>query len=530
MIGTRATPADVDEIRRGATTLAGLASWENGQANLAGAGSEPDRVGQALVNSNFFDVAGVQPSRGRAFRPDEDQPGQDHEVILSDQLWRTRFNGDPGVVGRTIRLDDVPYSVVGVMPAGFEFPLATDVWTPMGLKPEARSSHTANVLESVARLKPGRTIEQAAAEINGIALRLEKSYPETNKNRRFLVWPAMRLFVDYTTRQYLIMLLGSVLFVLLIACANVANLQFARATGRLREMAVRRALGAGRGRLILQLVVESTLLCLAGAVLGLFVAEWGIRLLHLGMPPEVERYVLGFKDVQIDGRTLVFTLAAALASGLLAGLAPAWQASQPNLTDALREGGRGTSAGKARRRLRNVLVAAEIALATVLLVGAGLMVRGFRAMVDHGEAIQPETLLTMRLAITDNKYPQKAQVAEFYRRVLEQIQALPGVRSAAAVTALPYSNDSSGRNFLIEGRPLEPGNPPNGMYQVTSPNYFQTLRVPLLDGRFLRDSDGPSSQPVTVISKRLGGALVEGRIAHWQTDPHRRQRFHQTHG
>ena len=320
-----ATPADVEEIRREATTLASLASWENGQANLAGAGSEPDRVGQALVNSNFFDVAGVQPSRGRAFRPDEDQPGQDHEVILSDQLWRTRFNGDPGVVGRTIRLDDVPYSVVGVMPAGFEFPLATDVWTPMGLKPEARSSHTANVLESVARLKPGRTIEQAAAEINGIALRLEKSFPETNKNRRFLVWPAMRLFVDYTTRQYLIMLLGSVLFVLLIACANVANLQFARATGRLREMAVRRALGAGRGRLILQLVVESTLLCLAGAVLGLFVAEWGIRLLHLGMPPEVERYVLGFKDVQIDGRTLLFTLGCGFGErpsrGTCAGLA-----------------------------------------------------------------------------------------------------------------------------------------------------------------------------------------------------------------
>ena len=497
------TPADMDEIRRGATTLASVSTWENGLANLAGAGSEPDRVGQALVNANFFDVAGVQPIRGRAFRPEEDQPGQDHEVILSDQLWHTRFNGDPGMVGRTIHLDDVPYTVIGIMPAGFEFPLATDVWTPMGLQPERRTSHSAQVLESVARLQPGHTIDQAAAQINGIALRLEKSFPETNKNRRFLVWPAMRLFVDYTTRQYLIMLLASVIFVLLIACANVANLQFARATGRLREMAVRRALGAGRGRLILQLVVESTLLCVAGAALGLFVAQWGIRLLHLGMPPEVERYVLGFKDVQIDGRTLLFTLAAALACGLLAGLAPAWQASQPNLTVALREGGRGTSAGKARRRLRNVLVAAEVALATVLLVGAGLMVRGFRAMVDHGKAIEPESLLTMRLAITDNKYPQKSQVAEFYRRVLERIQALPGVRSATAVTALPYSNDSNGRNFMIEGRPLEPGNPPNGMYQVASPDYFETLRVPLLEGRFLRASDGPASQPVTVISKRL---------------------------
>jgi len=498
-----ATPADIEEIRRNNTTLAGLASWEGGLANLAGSGAAPDRVGQALVSANFFEVAGVQPARGRAFQPGEDEPGQDHEVILSDQLWHTRFGGDPSVVGRTLRVDDVPYTVVGVMPRSFDFPMATDVWTPMGLKPEQRSSHSAQILQSIARLKPGLTVEQADVEINGIAARLEKSYPETNKNRRFVVWPVIRLFVNYTTRQYLILLLGSVLFVLLIACANVANLQFARATGRIREVAVRRALGASRGRLILQLVVESTLLSLAGAALGLFVAQWGIRLLHIGMPPEVERYILGFQDVQVEGRALLFTLAAALASGILAGLAPAWQSSQPNITNALREGGRGTSAGKARQRLRNILVGGEIALAAVLLVGAGLMVRGFRTQVENGRAIEPDTLLTLRLAITDSKYHEKPQVAEFYRQVLERIQALPGVRSAAAVTALPYSDHTSGRNFMIEGRPLEPGNPPNAMYQVTSPEFFQTLHVPLGEGRLLRSSDGPSSQPVTVISARM---------------------------
>ncbi|MGP0073691.1 MAG: ABC transporter permease [Bryobacteraceae bacterium] len=505
-----ATPADIDEFRRANTTLATLASWENGLANLANAGAAPDRVGQALVSANFFDVAGVQPARGRAFQPGEDQPGQDHEVILSDQLWHTRFAGDPGIVGRMVRVDDVPYTVVGVMPRGIEFPMATDIWTPMGLKPEQRSSHGVQILNSIAKLKAGRTIEQAAAEINGIAARLEKSYPETNKNRRFVVWPAIRLFVDYTTRQYLIMLLGSVLFVLLIACANVANLQFARATGRLREVAVRRALGASRWRLILQLVVESTLLSFAGAALGLFIAEWGIRLLHLGMPPEVERYVLGFKDVQVDGRALLFTLVAALGSGILAGLAPAWQSSQPNITNALREGGRGTSAGKARQRLRNVLVGGEVALAVVLLVGAGLMVRGFRALVDSGSAMEPETLLTLRLAITDSKYHEKPQIAEFYRQVLERIQALPGVRSAAAVTALPYSGHSNGRNFMIEGRPLELGNVPNGMYQVASPDYFETMHLPLREGRLLRSSDGPSSQPVTVISERLAERWWKG--------------------
>jgi putative ABC transport system permease protein len=504
------TPADIDEIRRANTTLASLASWEGGLVNLANAGAAPDRVGQALVSANFLDVAGVQPARGRAFQPGEDQLGQEHEAILSDQLWHTRFGGDPGIVGRIVRVDDVPYTVIGVMPRSFDFPMATDVWTPMALKPDQRRSHGAQMLESIARLKPGRTVEQAALEINGIAARLEKSFPETNKNRRFVVWPGLRLFVDNTTQQYLTLLLGSVLFVLLIACANVANLQFARATGRLREVAVRRALGASRWRLILQLVVESTLLSIAGAVVGVFVAQWGIRLLHIGMPPEVERYILGFKDVQVDGRALLFTLGAALASGILAGLAPAWQSSQPNITNALREGGRGTSAGQARQRLRNILVGAEIALAVVLLVGAGLMVRGFRAMVDNGRAIEPDTLLTLRLAITDSKYHEKPQIAEFYRQVLERIQALPGVRSAAAVSALPYSDHSSGRNFTIEGRPLEPGNPPNAMVQVTSPEFFPTLHVALREGRLLRSSDGPSSQPVAAISQRLAERWWKG--------------------
>jgi putative ABC transport system permease protein len=498
-----ATPADIDEIRRGNTSFASLASWEGGLANLAGTGVTPDRVNQSLVSANFFAVAGVQPARGRAFQPDEDQPGRDHEVILSDRLWHGRFGGDPNIVGRTIRLDDIPYTVTGVMPSSFDFPQATEVWTPMALTPEQRNSHTAQSLQSIARLKPGSTIEQATAEVDGIARRLEKSYPESNKNRHFVVWPVLRFLVGDLTHQYLVMLLGAVAFVLLIACVNVANLQFARATGRLREVAVRRALGAGRWRVIAQLVTESVLLSLLGAGIGLLLAYWGINLIRGGMPAEVERYVLGFKDIQIDGRTLIFTLIAAVASGILAGLAPAWQGSHPNLTNALREGGRGSSIGRARQRLRNILVASEIALAVVLLVGAGLMVRGFSTLLNTGRAIEPETLLTLRLAITDNKYHEKPQIVEFYRQVLERIQALPGVRSAAAVTALPYSFDSSGRDFTIEGRTVEPGDVPNGMYQVSSPEYFGTLHVPLRDGRFLLSSDGPTAPPVAMVSERM---------------------------
>ncbi|HEX4595687.1 MAG TPA: ABC transporter permease [Bryobacteraceae bacterium] len=498
-----ATPADIDDIRHENTTLASLASWEGGLANLGASGGQPERVIQALVNANFFDVVGVQPARGRAFQAGEDQPGREHEVILSDGLWRRRFAGDPGIVGQMIRVDDEPYTVTGIMPASFDFPLASEIWTPMALTPERRATRRAQVLQSIARLKPGRTIEQSAAEISGIGLRLEKLYPDSNKGRQFLVWPALKSIVDYETRQYLVMLLGSVAFVLLIACANVANLQFARATGRLREVAVRRALGASRARIVTQLLTESVLLSIAAAGLGLLIARWGMRMMQNGMPPEIQRYILGWKDMQLDSRALLFTLAAAILSGILAGLSPAWQCSQPNLTFALKEGGRSSSGGRARQRLRNILVASEVALAVVLLVGASLMVRGFSSMVKTGQALEPSTLLTLRLAITENKYREKYQVAEFYRQVLERIQAVPGVRSAVAVSALPYSDHANGRNFSIEGRAAEPGDQPTGMYQVASPGYFETLHIPLRAGRYLNKSDGTDAPKVAVISERM---------------------------
>ena len=498
-----ATPADIEDIRRESTTLASLASWEGGLANLGASGGEPERVIQSLVSANFFEVVGVQPARGRAFQPGEDQAGREHEVMLSDGLWRRRFGGDPGIVGQSIRLDDEQYTVTGIMPASFDFPLATEIWTPMALTPVQRTTRRAQILQSMARLEPGRTVQQAAAEISGIGARLEKLYPDSNKNRHFVVWPALKFLVDYETQQYLVMLLGSVAFVLLIACANVANLQFARATGRLREVAVRRALGASRARIVTQLLTESVLLSIAAAALGLLIAQWGMRMMQNGMPPEIRRYILGWNDMRLDGHALLFTLAAALASGILAGLSPAWQCSQPNLTVALKEGGRSSSVGRARQRLRNILVASEVALAVVLLVGASLMVRGFRSFVKNGEAFEPSTLLTLRLAITENKYREKYQVAQFYRQVLERVQAIRGVQSAVAVSALPYSDHSDGRNFTIERRQVEPGDQPSGMYQVASPEYFRTLHIPLRAGRFLSPGDGADAPKVALISERL---------------------------
>ena len=325
-----------------------------------------------------------------------------------------------------------------------------------------------------------------------------------------MAWPMQRFLVDYETNQYLIMLLVSVIFVLLIACVNVANLQFARATGRLREVAVRTAMGAARWRVIAQLVTESVILALGGASLGLLVAAWGINLIRAGMPPEIERWILGWRDIHLDGRALAFTLVAAVASGILAGLAPAWQCSRPNLTDSLKEGGRGSSAGHARHRLRGILVSAEIALAVVLLAGAGLMVRGFRSMVGRGQDLEPATILTLRLAITENKYAQPHQRTAFYSEVLDRIGALPGVRSAVAATALPYSDHSNSRSFVIEGRPLEKGDPPSGMYQVVSPRYFETMRIPLRAGRLLSAGDGAAAPPVALVSERMAERWWKG--------------------
>ena len=506
-------PADVEDIRQASTSFDSFASWDDGVANIVGPGGEPERVYQILATADFFHVMGVQPAIGRGFQAGEDQPGREREVVLSDKIWRRRFGADPGIVGQNIRLDDQDYQVTGVMPPKFDFPLAADIWTPLALKPEDRASRRFTMLQSIVRLKPGRGVEQAQAELDAIGARLEKLYPDTNKGRRYMAVTAHRYLVGDFSRQYVLMLFGAVVFVLLIACVNVANLQFARALGRVREVALRTALGAARWRLVSQLVTESVMLALAGATLGLLLANWGINMIRTGMPAEVEKYILGWNDIRLDGRTLIFTMAAAVLTGILAGLAPAWQHSRPDLNEALKEGGRASSSGRGRRHLRTVLVAAEIALAVVLLVGAGLMVRGFRAMVAAGAGLEPSTLLTLRLGITSDKYKETHQVAAFYRDVLERIGAIPGVRSAAAASAMPYTQHSSGRALTIEGRAPQPGEMPSGMYQAVSSNYFETLHVPLRTGRFLNGGDGADSPRVALISERLAQRYWPGQSA-----------------
>jgi putative ABC transport system permease protein len=497
------TPADATDIREQSDSFRSAAIFQQGLANIVTGGGEPERANEALVGANFFDVLGVTPEFGRIFRAGDDAPGANRLVILSDSYWRRRFGADPSLVGKAIRLDDRDAAVIGIMPDTVNFPLPTDVWTPLSLTLEQQRSRVAQSVMMIAQLKPDRTLSQAAAELDGISRRLEARYPDTNKNRRFRMQSALDFLISDYTKQYVLMLFWSVIFVLLIACANVANLQYARATGRAREIALRTALGASRWRLMLQVMLECVALSLGGAIAGLGLANWGIDMIRAGMPARVGQYVLGWDQIHLDLRTMAFMIAAALAAGIVAGLAPAWQCSRPNLNENLRDGGRGASTGRARRRLRSLLVGAEIALAVVLLVGASLMVRGFQAMVQGAVSLEPASLLCLRVALTEAKYQTNAQILGFYDEALRRMNAIPGVQSAVAVAALPYSGHSSGRPITIEGRPVQRGDQPHCQVQNVSPGFFETLRVPLRGGRLLGASDGPDSPRAGVVSERM---------------------------
>ena len=496
------SPADASDIRDQSTAWQSFASYTQGLANIASSGERPERVEQALVSANFFDVIGAKPLQGRTFLKGEDDLGRHREVVISEEFWRRRFGASPATVHSTIRLDDEDYTVIGIMPKTFQFPLATELWTPLAFKPADRISRGGGWVEGIARLKPGRAVGQASAELDAIARRLENLHPDTNTNRRFYISPAAAFLIGFENRQYALLLFGAVLFVLLIACVNVANLQFARATGRTREISVRSALGASRAGLLGRMLFESLLLSTTGGLLGILIARWGVRVIQTAMPPRIARYVHGWDQMGADWRTIFFMLAAATASGLIAGILPAWQVSRADLAHGLRDGGRSVSGGRTRRRLRGILVGAEISLAVVLLVGGGLMVRGFQSLVNGANRLDPATILAMRLSLTESKYKEDFRVVDYYRKVLQRIEAQPGVQSVAAVTALPYSGHSSARAFTIEGRAPERPRP-SAQYQAISANYLDTLHIPLVRGRKFTQADGPDAPRVAVITGRM---------------------------
>jgi putative ABC transport system permease protein len=471
--------------------------------NLAADG-EPERVAGARVTASLLRVLGVSPALGRAFVEEEDSPGGARAVILTHGLWQARFGGDPSVVGRALVINGEPHTVVGVMPRGFVLPQQAQVrlLVPFALErdEQERGSHFLRVL---ARLKPGVTPEQARAEMGSIAQGLERQYPKTNEG--FGV--SLRTLHEATVgdvRTALLVLLGAVGMLLLVACANVANLLLARALGRQRELAIRASLGAGRWRLARLLLTEGVLLALLGGTLGLLLAVWSLDLLVAVSPAALPRS----SEIAIDARVLAFSLAVSLAAGLFFGLFPALHSFRANLSGLLKSGGR-SAGGRVGRRARNLLVVSEMALALVLLVGAGLLVRSFVGLQSVDPGFDPGGVLTAEVTPLQAKYPQGKQRAAFYRALLERVAALPGVESAAATHRLPL-NGNSAFPLIVEGAAREGGNVPVINYRSVTPDYFRALAVPLLRGRLFNEQEAWETGAAVIINQSAAAKFFPG--------------------
>jgi putative ABC transport system permease protein len=484
---------------QGFESVAAAANWS---ANLTGAG-DPEQVQGARVTGNFLTTIGVAPMLGRDFLKEEDAPGGEHVVILSHGLWQRRFGGDRGVLGRTLELNGESHTVIGVMPPSFLFFRPADLYRPIAFTVEqsAPANHGNEFLIGVARLKPGVTMQQAGAEMDGIAARLRKEfYVEGWSPRLFPLLDEMTGEV----RPAILVLMGAVGCVLLIACSNVANLLLARATGRQREMAIRSALGAGRLRVIRQLITESVVLGVAGGALGLLVAWLGLKVLVAAAPEATAQMVLGGRAVGLDGTALGFALAVSLLTGLVFGLAPALQASRLDVNGMLKEGGRGEGLGRRGHRLLGGFVVSQVAVALVLLVGAGLLIRSFVRLRAVDPGFRPDHVLTMRLTLPQSRYAEDGQVAAFYDDLLRRTSALPGVQSSATISNLPMGGDNASASFAIEGQNVPEGQPsPHGDSHVVSQDYFRTLGIPLVQGRVFEPGDGPDATQVAAIDQVL---------------------------
>jgi predicted permease len=442
--------------------------------------AEPEHLIGLQVTQNMLPLLGVQPLIGRLFVEGEDRAGNDGEVILGYGLWQRRFSGEANVLGKTMELDGRAYTIVGVMPRSFQFApfwvTKAELWAPLSLEASAQN-RGATSLRIFARLKPGVMLSQARAEMATITARLEQTYPGTNTN--MVVTPLKEQVVG-NIETPLLVLLGAVGFVLLIACANVAHMLLARAAARQREIAVRTALGAGRWRVIRQVLTENILLTAMGGLLGLLLAYAATRALVALSPADVPRV----ESVSIDAGVVVFLLAVTAITSIAFGLGPAVRASDVNLTDALKERGRGGSEGVHHRRVRNTLVASEFALALMLLIAAGLMIRSLVALESIDPGFNPHGVLSMIVPVSGSQEANPGRRAIFYRQMLERVRSLPGVESVAGINHLPIAGDLWDQNFLIAGRPMPaPADFPDAIYRVVTPDYFRTMGIRLLEGR-----------------------------------------------
>jgi putative ABC transport system permease protein len=490
-------PANFLDWRKQTRSFTDMAAAEFWTPNLTG-GSNPEHLSGLHVTSGLFQLLGVPPLLGRTFGPSDDVEGNDRVIVLGHGLWQRRFGGDPSIVGRQIPLDGVPYTVVGVMPPSFRFApfwaTRAELWAPLVFG-ERTTSRTSNSLRVFARLRTGTTLPQARTDLGALTSRLERENPGTNRG---VTLTPLKQKVVGDIQTPLLVLLVAVTFVLLIACANVAHMLLARASSRSSELAVRTALGATRARIVAQLLVESSLLAAAGGLVGVMLAYWGVHMLVAANPAIIPQV----SSVSIDSRVLFMTLALTGLTALMFGLVPALRSARVDLASAFRDGGRGSSDGQKRGRLRSVLVASEFSLALILLVGAGLMIRSVAALRRVDPGFDPRNVVTLSISTagTDEGTPERRSA--FFAQVLERTTSIPGVASASFINHLPITGDQWGFPIRIEGRPKPaPGDAPFGTYRVVFPGYFRTMGIPLLRGRDFEPSDRVGAEHVAIINE-----------------------------
>jgi putative ABC transport system permease protein len=500
---TGVAPANFLDWKAQTKTLDEMSLWMWDSVSLTGT-ETPEKVQGYEVSSNFFSIGGAQAFLGRTFQPEDGQQGHTNVVILSNGFWVRRFGADPKILNTSIHLDGKPYTVVGIMPPAFRFPISAEIWVPLDFPDRLWARRDWRALVAVGRLKPGIKPGEAYAEINSIEQRLGQAYPSTLRGWHVAVTPIREFEVGSDAEGNTYLLLMAVGFVLLLVCANIANLQFVRGAGRVKEIAIRAALGGSRWRIVKQLLTESILLGLGGAALGLLIAEWTLRVILVNMPADVSNSIAGWDSIRLDWRALVFSICVAVTAGILAGLLPALESSRVALSETLKEGGRSSTSGRSHHRLRSLLVILQVAFAVILLALAGSLVRTFQGILNANRSYRPETLLTMILNLPATKYSKPDQVQAFFDNALQKISALPGVEGAATTTTLPHSVGHSTHVFSIEGRPwTNPTESENADFECVSPTFFRVFGVPLMQGRELTSQDVSTSQPVVAISQKL---------------------------
>jgi putative ABC transport system permease protein len=505
-------PADAADLRSGTNIFENLATYRDKSFSMA-RGTNVEPVLGCLVSASFFDVLGVSPAQGRSFAETEEQPGADQVVILSHGLWQQRFGSDAAILGKNIKLNSRDYTVVGIMPPKFTYPVPALLWVPLALEAVQRTSRGELTLMALGRLKPGISVAQADSALAAYAHRLEQEFPKTNAGRSATALQLRKELYLYTLPLFLL-LQAAAGFVLLLACANLANLMFARMIGRQKEIAMRTALGAGKRRLAQLFVSETLLLALLAGVAAVSVSFWSVRLLRTSISQDWTKWVPGWDGIQVDRTVLAFTILLAVAVGLLFGLATMLNASGLNLSSTLKEAGPG-SMTRARGRLRSTLVVAQVIFALVLLVCAGLTIQGFMRLSDVYAGLQPTNILRVEIALPDKTYAANTKITNLYQQFLRKAAAMSGVRQAALITNLPASNvDTDTTFFTIEGRPATKTNEtPSAGLQTASPDYFPAMRVPLLAGRLFTDADTPSVEQVVLVSRSMAQQYWPGEDA-----------------